>query len=470
MERRAVNPGVGGSNPPAGAWVGGLISYPFLFLFVKWEAILGDSSVSFVVRSRGYSENMAVSLAKAINDFMSFVGRSSPGEALEYVKSLDLDQLVMLFRDYFVSSKDRLSPKTIWNWTNALRVWLYENGVPIDSVSKRITREFKRYIAPRGVPKILKRDFIEKEEVKRILLASDIRTRALIAVLASSGLRVGVSALRLQLKHFLDDIYKDQACYMLEIPESLTKGEENPHITFITREARDFLLAYLKKREARGERITPESYLFTAVDGGPLTYRGALHLWDRACRAAGIDRKPVELPGADEKRQRYRYNVRLHSLRKYFKTTCSLLGVDRVATEAMMGHSLSTFGIESVYDYCASNKEWLRQQYMKALPGLTFIAELPPGVQAVNGEARERIKTLEKEIEDLRGQLEKLWTFIQDVSKSLGGDFGITPEGRLLTGPQMKKELKKKRELILKEAYIPRDQIKKIRVLKKKNR
>jgi len=49
---------------------------------------------------------------------------------------------------------------------------------------------------------------------------------------------------------------------MLEIPEELTKaeyGQENPHITFISREARDFLIAYLRKRESMGEKLTPES-------------------------------------------------------------------------------------------------------------------------------------------------------------------------------------------------------------------
>jgi len=437
---------------------------------MKWEGILEDPTVSVVVKSRGYSLNMAVCLAKAINDFMGFLKLSSPNEVIEYVKSLDSEQVVSLFRDYFIYSRSRLSPKTIWNWSNALRVWLYENGVPVDAISKRITREFKRYIAPRAIPKILKRDIIEKEEIKRILLASDIRTRALIAVLASSGLRVGVSALRLQLKHFLDDIYRDQACYMLEIPESLTKGEENPHITFITREARDFLLAYLKKREAKGEKITPESYLFTSVNGEPLTYRGALHLWERACINAGIDRRPVELPRADEKRQRYRYNVRLHSLRKYFKTTCSLLGVDRVAAEAMMGHSLTQFGIESVYDYCVSNKEWLRQQYMKAVPGLTFIAELPPGIQVVNGEAREQIKTLQEQVSSLREELKRLWSFIHEVGKALGGEFGITPEGKLLTSEQIRRELSKKKQIKLKTAYIPFDQIEQKKTRKSKHR
>lgn len=73
--------------------------------------VLGDRSVGFVVRGRGYSENMAFPLAKAVNDFMDFMGRSSPSEVPEYVKSLDSDQLMMLFRDYFIRSSERLAPR-----------------------------------------------------------------------------------------------------------------------------------------------------------------------------------------------------------------------------------------------------------------------------------------------------------------------------------------------------------------------
>ena len=77
------------------------------------------------------------------------------------------------------------------------------------------------------------------------------------------------------------------------------------------------------------------------------------------------------------------------------------MGVDRLATQAMMGHSLTQFGIESVYDYCIAHLDWLRDQYLKALPALTFVAELPPEVSAVNHQARQRLEELEQKVQAL---------------------------------------------------------------------
>jgi hypothetical protein len=49
----------------------------------------------------------------------------------------------------------------------------------------------------------------------------------LFTLLASSGLRVGKSALKLQIKHFIDDLWdKSLPCYALEIPEALTKAPD----------------------------------------------------------------------------------------------------------------------------------------------------------------------------------------------------------------------------------------------------
>ncbi|MEM1586220.1 MAG: hypothetical protein QXX99_02910 [Candidatus Bathyarchaeia archaeon] len=52
-----------------------------------------------------------------------------------------------------------------------------------------------------------------------------------------------------------------------------------------------------------------------------------------------------------------RYNTRIHALRKFFKTACSISGVDGMASEAFLGHSLTRFGVESLYDFCISNIE-----------------------------------------------------------------------------------------------------------------
>ncbi|MCS7136707.1 MAG: tyrosine-type recombinase/integrase [Aigarchaeota archaeon] len=355
------------------------------------EVVRNDKTVQLVIENRGYGENMADQLVKAVKDFMEFLGKSSPSEVVESMRAMSADDIVKTFKQYFITRKKSLAPKSIFNWSNAVRVWLYENGIDMDLIGKKITREFRRYVAPKGIPKVLKRDYIDKEIIKKLLLVGDVRARALITLLASSGLRVDISALRLQLRHFKDDLNVELPCYKIEIPEALTKGELHPHITFISKECRDFLVAYLEQRKARGETLTPDSYLFVSRNGQRLTYRGALHLWNRLCKNANIDRSAVPLLG--NKRQKHRFNIRLHSFRKYFKTTCSQFGVDRMAAEALQGHSLSAFGIESVYDFCVTNEKWLREQYMKALVGFTFLSE----VSIVNGEAREKIRELEVE-------------------------------------------------------------------------
>lgn len=394
---------------------------------MRWREALQDETVRRVAEIRAYSDNMRESLGKAVADFCDFLQVDSPTAAIAKLRGLGDQELVKIFRDYYISRKQSLSPKTIVNWSSAVKVWLFENEFNMDAISRAITREFHRYVASRGVPKILKRDIIEREDIRRLLLTSDIRTRALIATLASSGLRVGVSGLRLQIKHFRDNLFEEKECYMLEIPEELTKAErgmEIPHITFISREARDFILTYLQQRRSKGERIDEESYLFVShhSNGGrtlseerpqPLTYNGALHLWLKACEAAGIDRRPVTLKRGGQ--EMIRYNIRFHSLRKYFKTACSIAGVDRVATEAMLGHSLTQFGIESVYDYCITNLAWLRSQYMKALPLLTFLMDLPPGVQVVNGEARRKAAELENRITQLQEEFDYLKTILTSL-------------------------------------------------------
>jgi len=400
-----------------------------------WREVLEDPTLLRVIRVRGYKEGTAKHLAKGVYDFCKFLGFDRPVDAVEKIKEMKLEEVVEVFKNYFIERKQTMAPKTIWNYMGDIKIWLYENGVDIDSISKKITREYRRYVSSRGIPRLLKREHIERDEIKRIILVSDVRTRALVSLLASSGLRIGVSALRLQLKHFRDNLEDDLPCYMLEIPEELTKaeyGHENPHFTFISREARDYLMAYLKKREQFGEKIGPETYLFVSQRNRrpdpdqPLTYRGALHLWERACEAAGIDRKPVFLPSRrgrlknrNDHGQVIRYNIRIHSLRKYFKTACSLMGVDRMATEAMMGHSLSQFGIESVYDYCVTRLDWLRREYMKALPALTFAAELPPQVPTVNHRARKRIEELESELKKRDELLKEMREFLEKHEEEL---------------------------------------------------
>jgi hypothetical protein len=103
----------------------------------------------------------------------------------------------------------------------------------------------------------------------------------------------------------------------------------------------------------------------------------------------------------------------MDSCPRYF-SALAISGVDRMASEAMMGHSLSSFGIESIYNYAVSRLDYLRGEYLKALNNLLFLKE-PRGMKVVNGVARKRIEELEEKVM----ALEEAIRFYENLMKYL---------------------------------------------------
>lgn len=337
---------------------------------------------------------------------------AKPSKVVEQFKSMSEEEMILRFGEYFSNAKDRLTPKSVWGWLPGVKAWLLENGVrQIDRVSREVAREFRREL---GSPKpLLKRDILSKEEIIKILEKAELREKALLTAMASGGFRLS-TILNLKLKHVKDDIEADLPCYIIEVPEELTK-EDEPYVTFISREARDYIKDYLMLRRGRGEEITPESYLFVTDRGArPLSGKRFENIWRKLCEKAGIDTKPIIIKGKhaigkrngqtiyEEKPKRY--NTRIHAIRKYFKTVCSTSGVDRMASEAFLGHSLAKFGMESIYDFTTNRRDWLRQQYLKALPNLTFLRE---------------VKTEGEDIHELKIKLAEAYTTIEKLKAQL---------------------------------------------------
>lgn len=93
-------------------------------------------------------------------------------------------------------------------------------------------------------------------------------------------------------------------------------------------------------------------------------------------------------------------------------------GVDRMASEAFLGHSLTKFGVESLYDFCITRREWLRDEYLKVLPAVSFLKE-PQIVVAVNHHAREKIASLTEENRELKSRLLQIEKEISLLKKAL---------------------------------------------------
>lgn len=388
------------------------LSSPASIYVLSVKDVEGDPTVKRMLERRTLAGETRRNYIKGIRFFCEYY-KAKPSDVIERFRGLSADEVVEEFSDFFVWAKDRVASTSCWKWLPGVKAWFLENGIrSVDRVSREIAREFRRKFG--SVKPLLKRDVVTKEEIIKVLKVASLREKAIITTIASGGFRLH-AALNLQVKHFRDKIWDPTLpCYCVEIPESLSK-EKQPYLTFISSEACEYIRKLLIERKKAGEKIDSETYLFVAdKKTTPLSDHRFENIWRRLCKEAGLDLRPVRIKGYHPvgrgnifERESVRYNTRIHSLRKFFKTACSISGVDRMASEAFLGHSLSKFGVESIYDFCVTKLEWLRDEYLKVLPNVTFLKQLPV-IPVANHEAREKIMALTVENQELKNRLSQI--------------------------------------------------------------
>jgi len=163
----------------------------------------------------------------------------------------------------------------------------------------------------------------------KALKGSDVRSRALILTLASSGMRVGEC---LSLK--MSDIDMNMTPTMINIRAENSKNGLARY-TFISSEAREAVEDYLKVRHeyiARADKHVETLGVPPRKDTDllfPVTDSSVNKMWETLLRSAGLYSK-------DEKSGRNQY--RIHSLRKFFISQLSMAGA-RTLAEHLAGHT-----------------------------------------------------------------------------------------------------------------------------------
>ena len=208
------------------------------------------------------------------------------------------------------------------------------------------------------------------------------RDRAVVYLLASSGIRIGVLATQhppadgLRLKHLPELEYVKEpnfgkVPFAIRVPAHLSKGK-NAYYTFGSHETADAILAYLKERRQGGETLTPESPLVLPDTRGRLSERRAKDGASFMVRKALAERVKkamtrVAPPAA---------GWHAHTLRAWFSTqmeSCESKGlVSRTRREFFMGHSLGVDGQYNVERPLSPEKvDELRASYSKCEPFLS---------------------------------------------------------------------------------------------------
>lgn len=187
------------------------------------------------------------------------------------------------------------------------------------------------------------------EELTKIIDIANLRDKVIVSILALSGIRIG-TLVKLQYRHVKYDLENEIKPIHLHIEAEITKGKYHSYDTFIGKEAIKYLKTYINSRRIGNERLEsgkkcgmpPE----TITDSTPLIRNSHKATVEAITPNAvhSIIHKLYRKADLIEKNGKVRYDLRAHSIRKYFKTQLganSKIPADYV--EYMMGHTISTY-------------------------------------------------------------------------------------------------------------------------------
>jgi integrase len=305
------------------------------------------------------------------------LGFESADLVLAEIKAGGLDPYVALDKYVAWLVGRGLAPRTVLTFVSAVKGLFSSEDIVIDSTKLRNKVELPAQMEV-SIDRIPTR-----QEIRILLLNSDKRTRALISLLATSGLRIGeAAALRVGNLELLTN----------KIVLSSAKSKSR-HIrtTFFGDETATFIREYLgpQQLENKAAWLFPKPNNPDVHSTGQCLYMDIYRMLKKTGLHGRID--------PDSKR----LQLHPHSLRKYFFSKLIGSGVDRGIAEFFMGHK---FGLDNAY--LRMNDDELRAKYMLSVEDFTFLRDMK-AEKLREEQFKERMKQESAEIQALRKKLEE---------------------------------------------------------------
>ena len=306
----------------------------------------------YFLRYRSGSLQSLYAYTDTISRFAAWLG-NAPDQIIADAKGenglpdpLRIQKHTRLLEDYVAMLQDRsLSPGRVHGCAKHIKTLYKINGVELKlpyALSRRVIYKDR---APKP------------EELQHLMEIADLREKVIISMLALGGFREGTMA-RLQYRHIKEDLEKGVVPLHVHVETEITKGKYADYDTFLGAEAVDALKLYLNARR-RGlldrrlprEEVTDESPLIRDHQTRhvrPIGGKQLRKIIHRLYSKAGLLRSTS---GS-------RYDLCVHSLRKYFKTQLMALGIQSDYIDYMMGHVVSIY-----HDIQSKGIEFLRNIY-----------------------------------------------------------------------------------------------------------
>lgn len=344
-----------------------------------------------------HSEKTKIIYTLAIDAFIKYT-------KLDYDKILELEpkkvQAIIISYTMEMKQNKKLSPVSMKTYLAAIKTFFEINdyeGINWRKV-KRYVGEF--YTVGEDRP-------YTREEIKKLVDAASLRNKAIILLMASSGMRRGALP-KLKLKHL-----KAENKYNIFIIDVYKQAKEH-YFTFCTPESRKAIEEYIEWRARLGEKITPESPLFRQ-DFNTLEARSSIvPITDVVIRGILkrlrvhtniVQNQPLtENVNAGSQRTKIKTS---HGFRKFFDTTATNAGMNPLFIEIIMGHNT---GIKAAY-YKPTVKEILEGNdrmhgYISIINDLTINEEnrLRQQLQTQKQESARYIEIC-RQIDDIRKEI-----------------------------------------------------------------
>ena len=304
-----------------------------------------------------------------------------------------------------------LAPKTVKLKLSAIKTFLLENGVELSQMFwRRLGGRVKgsRALTLDKVP--------SNVELRKIMMHLPIQGKALFLSMASSGMRIGEA---LELKP--EDLDLEADPIRVNIRGEYTKTG-NSRIAFISREAKEAILEWLKIKDsylesavARSTRKNEEGEKVTVKDADdpgvfPFTETNARYMWNIALAKTGNHKRD---------QQTNIHECHPHVLRKFFRTKmATLIPVD--VTEALMGHEGYLTEVYRRYSMEDLAKFYLQGEHaLLVFTEAEEVGKLRAEIEERNKQLQEIVNGLTAENLTLRGKVERHEEKIENIMRVL---------------------------------------------------
>jgi hypothetical protein len=195
-----------------------------------------------------------------------------------------------------------------------------------------------------------------------------------------------------------EDLKKDPEVIRVSLPGRKAMRNEAPYYSFVCSDAVELLKKWLIQREKlvklfskRYEGYEDPGAIFLGQKGEPVGKIAIHSVWIHHCRRLGLLSSKTN-GGAP------RFGKNLHELRDSYRSLFQKSGADIIVAEFSMGHTVDKLG----YNKATQDEDWVREEYLKAMPWLNVLSSPKPH----GFEERDEVRRLQRDLEEAKRKLD----------------------------------------------------------------